>query len=53
MFTTMILGGIVLLVARVGATLRRRRAPAEMDGDVPTPGSVSAAPPHERRTAAH
>jgi hypothetical protein len=49
MFTTMILGGIVLLVARLGATLRRRRAPLEMDGDAPRPGS----PPDERQTAGH
>ena len=57
MFTTMILGGIVLLVARVGATLRRRRAPVELDGDIPIPGPASApdAPvlPDERRTAGH
>ena len=55
MFTTMILGGIVLLVARVGATLRRRRAPVELDDGVPTPGSTHApdAPvlPDKRRTA--
>jgi hypothetical protein len=57
MLTTMILGAIVLLVARLGATLRPRRARVDMEGDVPTPGSVSApdvpAPPDERQTAAH
>ena len=35
MFTTMILGGIVLLVARLGATLRQRRAPVAAEGDGP------------------
>jgi hypothetical protein len=57
MLTTMILGAIVLLVARLGATLRPRRARVDMEGDVPTPGSVSApdvpAPPDEWQTAAH
>jgi hypothetical protein len=50
MFTTIILGGIALLVARVAATLRRRGATAQMDADATKPGS---APPDEQPTAAH